>query len=94
MFEGFGFPAAEAMACGIPVIAFNAGALPELVDDGKTGILVPPADVPKLAAAIKQLVENKELRCEMGKEARKRVLRKFNWQQAARQIIDVYQEVL
>jgi len=39
-------------------------------------------------------VENKELRCEMGKEARKRVLRKFNWQQAARQIIDVYQEVL
>jgi len=94
MFEGFGFPAAEAMACGIPVIAFNAGALPELVDDGKTGILVPPADVPKLAAAIKKLVENKELRCEMGKEARKRVLRKFNWQQAARQIIDVYQEVL
>lgn len=94
MFEGFGFPAAEAMACGIPVIAFSAGALPELVDDGKTGILVPPADVPKLAAAIKKLVENKELRCEMGKQARNRVLCKFNWQQAAKQILDVYQEVL
>jgi glycosyltransferase involved in cell wall biosynthesis len=94
MFEGFGFPAAEAMACGIPVIAFSAGALPELVDDGRTGILVPPADVPKLAAAIKKLVQNKELRCEMGKEARNRVLRKFNWQLAARQILDVYQEVI
>lgn len=94
MFEGFGFPAAEAMACGIPVIAFNAGALPELVADGKTGILVPPADVPKLAAAIKKLVQDKELRCNMGKEARNRVLCKFNWELAAKQILKVYQEVI
>jgi glycosyltransferase involved in cell wall biosynthesis len=94
MFEGFGFPAAEAMACGIPVIAFNAGALPELVADGKTGILVPPADVPKLAAAIKKLVQDKDLRCNMGKEARNRVLCKFNWELAAKQILKVYQEVI
>jgi glycosyltransferase involved in cell wall biosynthesis len=94
MFEGFGFPAAEAMACEVPVIAFAAGALPELVADGETGILVPPADVPKLAAAIKKLVEDKELRLRMAKAARKRVQQKFNWQQAARQILKVYQEVL
>jgi len=93
MFEGFGFPAAEAMACEIPVIAFAAGALPELVADGETGILVPPGDVPALAAAIKLLVENKELRHRMGKEARKRVQRKFSWEQAAKQILEVYQEV-
>jgi glycosyltransferase involved in cell wall biosynthesis len=93
MFEGFGLPAAEAMACEVPVIAFAAGALPELVADGETGILVPPADVPALAAAIKRLVENNELRLRMAKEARKRVQRKFNWEQAARQILNVYQEV-
>jgi len=94
MFEGFGFPAAEAMACEVPVIAFAAGALPELVADGETGILVPPADVPKLAAAIKRLVEDKELRLRMAKAARKRVQQKFNWQQAAKQILEVYQEVI
>jgi glycosyltransferase involved in cell wall biosynthesis len=94
MFEGFGLPAAEAMACEVPVIAFAAGALPELVADGETGILVPPADVPKLAAAIKKLVEDKELRLSMAKAARKRVQQKFNWQQAAKQILEVYQEVI
>jgi glycosyltransferase involved in cell wall biosynthesis len=93
MFEGFGLPAAEAMACEVPVIAFAAGALPELVADGETGILVPPADVPALAAAIKRLVENEELRLKMAKEARKRVQRKFNWEQAAKQVLDVYHEV-
>jgi glycosyltransferase involved in cell wall biosynthesis len=93
MFEGFGLPAAEAMACEVPVIAFAAGALPELVADGETGILVPPADVPALASAIKRLVENNELRLNMAKEARKRVQLKFNWEQAARQILDIYQEV-
>ena len=94
MFEGFGLPAAEAMACEVPVIAFAAGALPELVADGETGILVPPADVTRLAAAIKKLVEDKELRLKMAKAARKRVEQKCNWEQAAKQIIDVYQEVI
>lgn len=93
MFEGFGLPAAEAMACEVPVIAFDAGALPELVADGETGILVPPADVPALAAAIKRLVEDKELRLRMAKAARKRVLRKFNWEQAAKRVLEVYREV-
>ena len=94
MFEGFGLPAAEAMACEVPVIAFAAGALPELVADGETGILVPPADVTKLAAAIKKLVEDKELRLRMAKAARKRVEEKFNWEKAAKQILEVYQEVI
>jgi glycosyltransferase involved in cell wall biosynthesis len=94
MFEGFGLPAAEAMACEVPVIAFAAGALPELVADGETGILVPPADVTKLAAAIKKLVEDRELRLKMAKAARKRVEQKFNWEKAAKQILDVYQEVI
>jgi len=94
MFEGFGLPAAEAMACEVPVIAFAAGALPELVADGETGILVPPADVAKLAAAIRKLVEDKELRLRMAKAARKRVEQKFNWEKAAKQILDVYREVI
>ena len=94
MFEGFGLPAAEAMACEVPVIAFAAGALPELVADGETGLLVPPGDVTKLAAAIKKLVENKELRLRMAKAARKRVQQKFNWEHAAKQILEVYKEVV
>ena len=94
MFEGFGLPAAEAMACEVPVIAFAAGALPELVADGETGLLVPPGDVTKLAAAIKKLVENKELRLKMAKAARKRVQQKFNWEHAAKQILEVYKEVI
>ena len=94
MFEGFGLPAAEAMACEVPVIAFAAGALPELVADGDTGLLTPPGDVPALAAAIKRLVDNNELRLKMAKAARKRVQHKFTWEQAARQVLKVYQEVM
>jgi glycosyltransferase involved in cell wall biosynthesis len=82
------------MACEVPVIAFAAGALPELVADGETGLLTPPGDVPALAAAIKRLVNDNELRLKMAKQARKRVQHKFTWEQAARQVLEVYQEVM
>jgi len=93
-YEGFGLPAAEAMACGVPVIATTAGALPEVVEDGKTGILVPPRDAPALARAIKQLLADEGLRRRMGEEGRKRVERCFSWEKAAREVLEVYQEVL
>ena len=94
LFEGFGFPAAEAMACQLPVITTKAGALPELVSDGQDGILVQPGDVPELAGAIRLLLGDDELRRKMGDAGRETVQRKFSWEQAARQTLEVYQEAL
>jgi glycosyltransferase involved in cell wall biosynthesis len=92
LYEGFGLPAAEAMACGVPVIATTGGALPEVV--GNAGILVPPGKADVLAAAIKQLLNDEEIQRRMSQAGRKRVEEKFNWQQAALRTLEVYQEVL
>jgi glycosyltransferase involved in cell wall biosynthesis len=94
VYEGFGLPAAEAMSCSTPVIATRAGALPEIVGDDAAGILVPPADPPALAAAIKRLLADKALRQKMGQAARKRVEDYFSWPAAARKTIEVYRELL
>ncbi len=95
LYEGFGFPAAEAMACEVPVIAATGGALPEVVGEHmKTGYLVPPRDPEALANAIDFLLDNPKLRKDMGKAARARVLKKFTWENAAREMVDVYGEVI
>jgi glycosyltransferase involved in cell wall biosynthesis len=94
LYEGFGFPAAEAMACELPVVACTAGALPEVVGDDGAGILVPPRNAQALAQAIKRLLKDPELRQQMGRAARRRVLDLFTWENAARQMVDVYQEVI
>ncbi|HEU65815.1 MAG TPA: glycosyltransferase family 1 protein [Chloroflexi bacterium] len=92
LYEGFGLPAAEAMACGTPIIATTGGALPEVVGDA--GILVPPERADALAVAIKQLLNDKQAQERFSEAGRKRVQEKFNWEQAARKTLEVYQEVL
>ena len=92
LYEGFGIPAAEAMACGTPVISTTGGALPEVVGDA--GILVPPGSADALAAAIRQLLPDKQTQQRMSEAGRKRVEEKFNWEQAARKTLEIYQEVL
>jgi glycosyltransferase involved in cell wall biosynthesis len=92
IYEGFGLPAAEAMACGTPVIATTGGALPEVVGDA--GILVPPGRADALATTIKQLLNDKQAQQRMSEAGRKRVEEKFSWEQAARKTLEVYQEVL
>ncbi|HEX9896469.1 MAG TPA: glycosyltransferase family 4 protein [Dehalococcoidales bacterium] len=95
VYEGFGFPAAEAMACKLPVIATRAGALPEVVgEDGEAGILVPLGDPAALANAIKRLLADEPLRKKMGEAGRKRMERNFSWNQAARKTVEVYQELV
>ena len=94
LYEGFGFPAAEAMACELPVVATTAGALPEVVGSDGAGVLVPPRDPPALARAIRRLLENPALRHDMGQAARRRVMDLFTWEKAARQMVEVYREVL
>jgi glycosyltransferase involved in cell wall biosynthesis len=95
LYEGFGFPAAEAMACGLPVISSSAGALPEVVGrDGEAGVLVPPADAGSIAAALKRLMPDEGLRRRMGAAARRRVETHFTWEQAAKKTVGVYEELI
>jgi len=92
LFEGFGFPAAEAMASGLPLVAARGGALPEVVGDA--GVLVPVADAAALAAAVNALLDDPQRRARLGRLARERVLARFQWDQAAARVEAVYREVL
>ena len=68
----------EAMAMEIPVIASNVGGIPELVQNGETGILIEPGEPQALADSIIKLIENKDLRVDMGKKGRKRIIDHFS----------------
>jgi glycosyltransferase involved in cell wall biosynthesis len=93
-FEGFGFPASEAMACGLPVIANAAGALPEVVGSGgEAGRLVPPRDPRALAAACRELLADPVRLEAMGRAARTRIQQLFRWSDAAAQLTGVFEEV-
>ncbi len=92
IYEGFGLPAAEAMACGAPVISTTAGALPEIVGDA--GILVPPANTEALVHAIVALLDAPERRSQLGEAGRQRVRNMFNWHNTAKQTVEVYEEAI
>ena len=94
LYEGFGLPAAEAMACETPVIATTGGAFPEVIDHGETGWLVPPGDSPALANAIRLLMDDAGLRERLGTAGRQSILQRFSWRKAAEETLAVYEEVL
>jgi glycosyltransferase involved in cell wall biosynthesis len=94
LYEGFGLPAAEAMACGAPVVATTAGALREIVEDGVSGLLVPPGDVEALAAAIRALLEDPERCRQMGEAGARRARERFSWERTAQETLALYEEVL
>ncbi len=72
--EGFGIVFLEAMAAELPVVACRVAAIPEVVQDGVTGLLVPPRDPAALAAEIERLIADPELARRLGREGRRRVL--------------------
>lgn len=84
----------EAMAMKVPIIATKVGGLPELINDGKTGILFPPRDVDALCKAIEYLVKNPGVRMEMGKKGREKVLRQFTIKENVRKTEEVFLEVI
>lgn len=92
--EHFGRVIIEAMACAKPVIATNAGGVPEIVKDGITGILVPPGDAKALACAILSLLQNNEKVRRMGIAGRKRVEEEFSLESHTCQIQNLYNETL
>lgn len=92
LYEGFGLPAGEAMACEAPVVSSNGGALPEVVGDA--GVIVPAADRKALAIAIKDLLDHPEKRVLLGKAGRQRILDSFCWNKAAQQFTHYYCRML
>ncbi len=94
LYEGFGLPAAEALACGTPVIATSAGALPEIVEDGVSGVIVPPGDSASLAKAIAKLIDEPEHCIEMGEAGARRVRERFSWRRTAEETFALYEEVI
>lgn len=90
--EGFGFVAAEAMACGKVVVAYDSLVTREVI--GSAGVLVPDGDLAGFADAISRLLYDKEERATIGTSARARALEKFDWAVAAEKYVDVYQEAI
>jgi len=91
--ESFSMCIAEAMAAGLPVIASRVGGIPDLVDDGQTGLLVPVGDVPALAQAIAVLVAAPQRRAAMGQEGRAKALREYAPRAVAEQTLAVYRQI-
>ncbi len=91
--ESFGLSALEAMSCEVPVIASNAGGLPEVVDDGVTGFLRPVGDVDGMAAAALRLLGDEDLRRRFGQEARRQAVERFSQDAVVGRYRALYQKV-
>jgi len=80
----------EGMACGTPAICTNVASLPEVVQDGVTGLVVPPNDPPALRRAIRWMLDHPDERVAMGARARDRVTERFNWSAVVRRCLEAY----
>jgi len=92
--EGLPLSILESMASEVPVISFNVGGVPEAIDDGIEGFLVPPKDYKKLAEKIEYLLDNPTERRLMGNRARKKVESEFNIDKKTEMIIKIYESFL
>ncbi|EAQ97522.1 glycosyltransferase family 4 protein [Congregibacter litoralis] len=92
IYEGFGLPAGEAMACAVPVVSTDGGALPEIVADA--GVIVPSANAEALAGAIGALLEDPSERERLARAGRERILNTFSWTVCGEQMVRYYREVI
>ncbi len=92
--ELLGLTLLESLACGTPVIATRVGGMPEVVEDGVTGFLVPPNDARALAERIRWMKDHPTEARRMGERGRHRILQQFTWESVARRALDVYHHVL
>ena len=92
--EGFGISLVEASACGLPVVAGNSGGVPDAVQDGETGFLVPPEDPAALADAICRLLGDATLATRLGGNGRRAVETHFNWDRVVRDLREIESQVV
>jgi glycosyltransferase involved in cell wall biosynthesis len=91
LYEGFGWPPLEAMACGAPVVTSNVASLPEVV--GEAGLMREPGDVEGLAASVRAVLEDADLRKNLTERGLVRA-KSFTWERHATQIIQAYEELV
>jgi len=92
--EATSIAALEAMASACAIVATDVGGLPEIIEDGVTGLLVPPRDPEALSLAISRLIRSSDLRRELGRAARARVEKEFTWDHVARETTRVYERAI
>ena len=92
--EPFGRSLIEAMACGKPVVTTKVGGIPEVIENGKNGLLVEPANSQEMANAITTLLRDEEMRLKMGKRGRKIAEEKYNAEVIARRVLKIYEDIL
>lgn len=92
--ESFGVSVVESQACGVPVIVSEIGGLPEVIDRGKSGLVVPPMDPVAIADAMEFLIDNPEARSAFGRAGRARVLRDYALPDCVQSLVGRYWQVL
>jgi len=90
--EAFGIVLVEAMACGVPVIASNLPGVRSVLIHGETGLLTPPKDIDRLREAIGRILTDENLRLRLGKAARARALKLYQWQVIGEQLLKIYNQ--
>jgi glycosyltransferase involved in cell wall biosynthesis len=91
--DTFGYAILEAMAASLPVVVPGLAAIPEVVDDGVTGLLVPPGDDDALTSALRRLVADEPTRAAMGAAARQRVLERFDAHVTTDALVEILRDV-
>jgi glycosyltransferase involved in cell wall biosynthesis len=92
--ETFGIALVEAQSCQVPVVASRFGGFAEVVQEGVSGLLVPPQDPKALAAALRELLADPERRQRMGQAGRRWVWENFHWERVAERVLQAYQDVM